>query len=106
MGDAGAVSPAIGRRNSLVRRLLSGVAGSLAAGVALLAVAMVVAQVYAGMTGIPGPGIAEVIGHLVVAAVMVVLQQRSDHEPGRVGLAMVFGVYVIAGATLWFWWWS
>ncbi|MFB9907387.1 hypothetical protein [Allokutzneria oryzae] len=100
------MSPAIGRRNSLPRRLLSGLAGSLAAGVALLALAMIVVQVYATATGIPGPGIAEVIGHLVVAAVMVVLQQRADHEPGRVGLAMVFGVYVIAGATLWFWWWS
>ncbi|MCP3798565.1 hypothetical protein NLX83_04765 [Allokutzneria sp. A3M-2-11 16] len=100
------MSPAIGRRNSLARRLLSGVAGSLAAGMAVLALAMVIAQVYAGATGIPGPGVAEVVGHLVVAAVMVVLQQRSDHEPGRIGLAMIFGVYVIAAATLWFWWWS
>ena len=114
MGDAGAVStdqeavtvelsrPSGGRRLKFPREL----SGALAAGMVLLAVLVLGAQVYALFRGTPGPGVFAVAGHLGAGALCFACQRMLDRRTGRATILPGVLMVVVAAATLWFFWWS
>ncbi len=91
---------------SRLTRLWRGVSGALAVGLALLALAMIGVQVYAGTRDLPGPGLDVVAGHVVAAAAAVVAQVAADRRRGWVVAVCGLLVVVLAAATLWFFWWA
>ncbi|HEV2778807.1 MAG TPA: hypothetical protein VGX25_05345 [Actinophytocola sp.] len=97
------VAPERGRARSGFWRELS---GALAVGLAVLAAAVLVFQIVSLARGMPGPGLATVLGHVAAAAVAVLAQRFADRRRGRVGVAAVLGVLLITGATLWIFWWA
>lgn len=82
-------------------RAVRGFTGSLTAGLVLLALAMLAAQLWLSD---PGPGVGVVILHLVGAGAAVALQLIADRSPGRSGTLAMLGVVVAAAAVLWFGW--
>lgn len=90
----------------VVLRTWRGVSGSVTVGLALLALALIGVQVYAGFHDLPGPGFGVVAGHVVAAAAAVVAQVVADRRTGWVA-ALCGAVVLAAGAlTLWFFWWA
>ncbi|MGH3900716.1 MAG: hypothetical protein ACRDTA_21210 [Pseudonocardiaceae bacterium] len=87
-------------------RAARGLSGMLAGGLVALAIAVCVAQWLAGTSGRPGPGMAEVAGHVVAALAAVVLQVVADRLRGPSVLLASGSVLVIAAGVLWFGWWS
>ncbi|KOX29459.1 hypothetical protein ADK67_10670 [Saccharothrix sp. NRRL B-16348] len=87
-------------------RLWRGVSGALAVGLALLALAMIGVQVYAGARDLPGPGLDVVAGHGVAAVAAVVAQVVADRRRGWVVALCGLLVVLLATATLWFFWWA
>ncbi|MEV0681046.1 hypothetical protein AB0I60_31465 [Actinosynnema sp. NPDC050436] len=83
-----------------------GVGGCVAVGLALLALALIGVQVYAGVHDLPGPGVDVVVGHVVAAAVAVVAQVVADRRTGWVAGLCGLAVLVAGAATLWFYWWA
>ncbi|RZQ62645.1 hypothetical protein [Amycolatopsis suaedae] len=82
-----------------------GVSGAVAAGMAVLAVAVVGVQVLAWTTDVAGPGTAAVIGHPAVAVVLLLLQRLVDRRPPRAAAVAAVAVLLLSLATLWFFWW-
>ncbi|MGQ0716988.1 MAG: hypothetical protein ACT4NP_06655 [Pseudonocardiales bacterium] len=80
--------------------------GLLAGGLVGLAVVVCVAQWLAGTSGRPGPGMAEVVGHVVAALAAVVLQVVADRLRGPSAALASGSVLVIAAVVLWFGWWA
>lgn len=82
----------------------------LAAGLAVLALLVLVIQVLGWTTATPGPGPAMVIGHIAVATVAVGAQHVADRnlERGKPRRAMVAaaGVALLAAAALTLFWWA
>ena len=82
------------------------ISGSLAAGMVVLAIAVLGAQVYAWIRGTPGPGLLLVTGHLGAAALAIACQRLVDRRArlGALGPALI----LLGGslAALWFFWWS
>ena len=89
-------------------RMLRWLSGMVVAGLVVLAGVMAVAAWFTDRDGAPGPGTDIVLGHLTIALLAVIAQviaDRADDRPVRALLA-VLTVYVLAGATLWVWWWN
>lgn len=83
-----------------------GLTGALAAGLAVLAVAVLVAQCVSWARSTEGPGIAVVLGHVTGAVLALGAQCGADRARGAA--AAVAGAVVVATATavLWFFWWD
>ncbi|ONI77390.1 hypothetical protein ALI144C_34645 [Actinosynnema sp. ALI-1.44] len=79
--------------------------GALAAGLVLLAVAVLVLQVISWSNGVPGLGVIELVGHLVAAGLAVYAQRVIDRRPGRPALAAGFGLALVVVAVLVLFWW-
>lgn len=84
--------------------LARGISGSLAAGLALLALALVVAEVLTSSDGVGGPGAAVVVGHVVGAGLAVGAAVVADRTRGFAAAVAVAGVLAIAAAVLWVYW--
>jgi hypothetical protein len=88
------------------RRRWRGLTGSLAFGLAVLAVVVLAAGVLGLFTGAPGPGPAALIAHPVAAALALVAQYFADRRRGRAAGFAGVAIVVITAATLWFFWWA
>lgn len=99
----GAAVPEPRRARSRFWRELS---GALAVGMAVLAAVVLVFQLLAWIRGMPGPGARMVIGHVAAACLVVGAQLFADRRTGWVAGLLLTGVAVIAGATLWLFWWA
>ncbi|UUV35150.1 hypothetical protein NQK81_17450 [Amycolatopsis roodepoortensis] len=86
-------------------RFWRGLTGSLAAGMAVLAVCVVAIASVCLFTGAPGPGLLILIGHPVAAVVALLAQRVADSRDGRAagGAGLVVVVSVTAALSL-FWW--
>ncbi|MGM1060172.1 hypothetical protein [Saccharothrix sp. Mg75] len=83
-----------------------GVSGALAVGLALLALALVGVQVYAGVHDLPGPGVDVVLGHVAAALAAAVAQVVADRRRGWAVTACGLLVVLLVAVTLWFFWWA
>ncbi|WP_242579223.1 hypothetical protein [Amycolatopsis sp. 195334CR] len=88
------------------RRWWRGLTGAFAAGMAMLALAEVVIQVYALFVDSPGPGLPSLLGHFAAAAAVVVAQRLADRLIGPRAAACGVAVVVLTFGTLWFFWWA
>ena len=94
--------PAPARRLGFWREL----SGALAVGILVLAAVVVVFQILAWVGKVPGPGLPMVIGHLLAAALALVVQRSADRWAGWRAAISVGGVLAVAGITLWVFWWA
>jgi hypothetical protein len=78
----------------------------VAVGIAVLTAVVVAFQLLAWIGGMPGPGGAMVIGHLLAAALVLVVQRLADRWAGWRGAVTTLGVLAVTCATLWLFWWS
>lgn len=86
-------------------RFWRGLTGALAAGMAVLAVCVVVIASLCLFTGAPGPGLLMLIGHPVAAVVSLSAQRVADSRNGRVaGYAGLLVVVSVTAALSLFWW--
>ncbi|TVT49259.1 hypothetical protein FNH05_17185 [Amycolatopsis rhizosphaerae] len=83
-----------------------GATGSLAAGMAGLAVIVLGAGVLSLIVHAPGPGAASLIGHPVAAVVALAAQRVADRRQGPPAVLAGAVVLVDVAATLWLLWWS
>ncbi|HKR50762.1 MAG TPA: hypothetical protein VJT72_14505 [Pseudonocardiaceae bacterium] len=83
-----------------------GLSGMLAGGLVVLAIVVCLAQWLADGSGRPGPGMAEVVGHVVAALAAVALQVAADRRRGPFSALASGSVLVIAAGVLWFGWWA
>ena len=81
-----------------------GFTGSLAAGLVVLAVGVLVVGIICLFTGAPGPGAASLIGHPVAAALALAAQRVADRRSGlaAAGGGVAVGLFAVSAATL-FW---
>jgi hypothetical protein len=82
--------------------LLRGLSGLCTGGLAALALVLVVGWFYADHTGLPGPGIGMLIGHVAAAAAAVVAQVWADRRPDRLGTlaAVALAALIVGGLAL------
>lgn len=80
--------------------------GTLCAGLAVLAVALVGAWLAARADGDPGPGATLVIGHLVAAAMAIALQWVAERRADRAGGLAAGGVVLVAVLVGTLFWWA
>ena len=85
-------------------RCLRGLAGVLAGGMVVLALAMLAVWVGADGYGLPGPGADVVIGHVVGAVVAVAGQRVADRRPDRSGTVAALVVVALVACVLGFAW--
>lgn len=83
-----------------------GLTGSLAFGLAALAVVVLASGLVGALTGAPGPGTVPLIAHPVGAALALAAQHLADRRRGRLAGFAGAAVVVITAATLWFFWWA
>jgi hypothetical protein len=83
-----------------------GLTGSLAAGLAGLAVLVLAAGVVSALFGAPGPGPASLIAHPLAAIVALALQRVADRRSGTMAGVAGFAVFVdFVVLLVCFWWW-
>ena len=84
------------------RSLLRGLSGVLVGGLVALALVLLAGWFYADRTGLPGPGLAVLVGHGIAAVAAVVAQVWVDRRRDRTGTlgATVLAVLVVGGLTL------
>ncbi|WP_235022732.1 hypothetical protein [Amycolatopsis alkalitolerans] len=82
-----------------------GLTGSLAAGLAGLAVLVLGAGLVCLLFGVPGPGAAMLIGHPVAAVIALVAQRFVDRRDGPVAALAAAVVVVDLLAALSLMWW-
>ncbi|MGB6162945.1 MAG: hypothetical protein WCF33_01540 [Pseudonocardiaceae bacterium] len=87
-------------------RALRGLSGVLVGGLVALAIAVCAAQWLASQSGRPGPGMADVVGHVVAAASAVVLQLTAERSLGRSAALASWSVLMLTAGVLWFGWWA
>ncbi|WP_315653476.1 hypothetical protein [Amycolatopsis sp. PS_44_ISF1] len=83
-----------------------GFTGSIAAGLAVLAVGVLGEAVVGSATGAPGPGLFLLIGHPVAAVAALLVQRQADRRNGTVAGVAGIGVLVIAFVALTLFWWA
>ncbi len=90
------------RQRGLVGGLLRGLSGVLVGGLVALALVLVGGWFYADHTGLPGPGLAVIVGHAVAAVLAVVAQVRVDRRPDRRATLAAAGLagLVVGGLAL------
>ncbi|SEB33037.1 hypothetical protein SAMN04489727_0659 [Amycolatopsis tolypomycina] len=81
-----------------------GLTGSLAAGLAVLAVGVLGVGVICLFTGAPGPGVASLVGHPVAAGLALGAQRVADRRRGlpAVGAGFAVVLFAVSAATV-FW---
>ncbi|WP_083960089.1 hypothetical protein [Streptoalloteichus hindustanus] len=106
MDTSSEISPGATRPGPLARlgRLLRGFVGSLTAGLVLLALFLVAAQLMALSRGESGPGWLTVTGHILGAVGAVALQRVVDRDRGLRAWAAGLGVLVVLSLVLWYGW--
>lgn len=87
-------------------RLVRGLSGVAAAGLVLLAVVVVGAEIVGERRGFPGPGAESVAWHVVVAVIAVVAQAYSDRVRGAASLGAAAVVLGSGAILLWTQWWG
>ncbi|MEV6903648.1 hypothetical protein [Amycolatopsis sp. NPDC051372] len=83
-----------------------GLTGSIAAGLAVLAVGVLGVGAACLATGAPGPSVLLLVGHPVAAVVALVLQRVADRRYGRAAGLAGIGVLVVAFVALTVFWWA
>ncbi|WP_326568472.1 hypothetical protein VSH64_43050 [Amycolatopsis rhabdoformis] len=83
-----------------------GFTGSIAAGLAVLAVGVLGVEVVCLATGAPGPNALLLIGHPVAAVVALLLQRVADRRYGRTAALAGIGVLLVTFAALTVFWWA
>lgn len=79
-------------------------AGTLTAGLVVLALVVTGAAVLGLRRDFPGPGLESVAAHVLGALVALAVQVRADR--GRGGVLALLAVTAIAVALLWTQWWN
>lgn len=103
--DAGAPPPdPLGAGRTV--RALRALSGSIAAGLVLVTIGVVVVSILGGTRGIPGPGTESVTVHLVAAVAALGLQRFSDRGRGFVAGLCSCAVFAVAFGVLWTQWWG
>lgn len=87
-------------------RMLRALSGAVAAGLALLAVTVVVVAVLGSQRGFPGPGAASVAAHCAGTAGALLCQRLTDRRRGAIAALASLGVFAITGVVLWTQWWN
>lgn len=88
------------------RNRFAGFTGALAAGLGVLAVVVLGAQIYGWARGNPGPGIGVVGGHLAAAVVAITAQLVVDRQRGAGAATCQGAIVVLTIAVLaLLWWW-
>ncbi|OZM75162.1 hypothetical protein CFN78_03090 [Amycolatopsis antarctica] len=83
-----------------------GLTGTLAAGLAVLALIVVGVQIFAFANDAPGAEVLFIGGHVVAGVAALVAQRLADRRRGLVaGLAGTF-VGLLTAAVLWFFWFA
>ena len=90
------------RRRGFWREL----SGSLAAGVVVLAVVVLVMQVVSWIRNVPGLGGWVLAGHVVGAVLAVLAQRQVDRRTGRGALVAGLVLGAVAAGVLALFWWS
>ncbi|SES44001.1 hypothetical protein SAMN04487818_11484 [Actinokineospora terrae] len=80
--------------------------GALAIGLAGLAVVVLALQVIAWVRGLPGPGIAVLLGHFATAAAALLAQHFADRKTGPQAALSILIVAIATGTAIWFFWWA
>jgi hypothetical protein len=101
-------SGAVRVRPSAVRRSgpLRAFSGALAAGLSVLAMALVAVQIWTWTQHEPGPRIPMIVGHLVAAALALGLQRFAMRRRDLPGGLAALGAIIVVLAVMWIWWWS
>ncbi len=99
MGVVAAVTRPHGRRRRSLARALSGV---LVGGLVALALLLLGGWFYADRSGLPGPGLAVLVGHGAAAVAAVAAQVWVDRRPDRTGTlaAAALAALVVGGLAL------
>jgi ferric-dicitrate binding protein FerR (iron transport regulator) len=100
-----AEQPAEARSVTSRSRRWRGLSGALAAGLVVLTVVVLVAQVVGLVNGSEGPGPFMVVGHVVAAALAVPAQRSADRRQGGPAALAGAAVAALTLATLWLYWW-
>lgn len=95
----------VGRRPSRFGSFLRGLAGALAVGTLALAIGLLGVQMWAGSSGVGGPGVPDVVTHFAAALLAMVLCGVADRRRDRAGGLCCFLAYVCVIGTIWIWWW-
>ncbi|SFQ18309.1 hypothetical protein SAMN05421810_10576 [Amycolatopsis arida] len=103
---AGSIGNPVPAEPRPARRWWRGLTGALAAGLALLAVGVLVAQVIAWAGGYAGPGALPVVGHCVAAALALAAQYVADRRRGTPAGAAGATVALLTLLTLTLFWWQ
>ncbi|MFD9704926.1 hypothetical protein [Lentzea sp. NPDC059081] len=101
-----AVEEKAAKRPSRIYGVLRAVSGVLAVGLVLLALGNIGVQFYANSRDLPGPGTLSVVAHVVAALAAVGGQIVADRYADWRAPVSSFGVLVVAGVTLWVFWWA
>ncbi|WP_112271046.1 hypothetical protein [Lentzea terrae] len=96
----------VAKRPSRTYGILRAVSGVLAVGLVLLALGNIGVQFYANSRDLPGPGTLSVTAHVVAAVLAIAGQIVADRYADWKAPVASLGVLVIAGATLWTFWWA
>lgn len=94
------------KRQSRTYGILRAVSGVLAVGMVLLALGNIGVQFYANSRDLPGPGGWSVTAHVVAALAAIGGQIVADRYADWRAPVSSLGVLVVAGATLWTFWWA
>ncbi len=94
------------KRQSRTYGILRAVSGVLAVGMVLLALGNIGVQFYANSRDLPGPGTLSVIAHVVAALLAVGGQIVADRYADWKAPMASLVVLVVAGSTLWTFWWA
>lgn len=89
-----------------VLQVARGWSGALTAGLCVLALVVVGAQIIGGRRDFPGPGAESVIVHVFGAVGAVVVQWFVDRRSGPIAALGATVVTVIVAAVLWTQWWG
>lgn len=80
--------------------------GVLAVGMVLLALGNIGVQFYANSRDLPGPGTLSVTAHVVAAVLAIAGQIVADRYADWKAPVASLAVLVVAGTTLWTFWWA
>lgn len=98
-------APDAARAGGFLFRTVRGFTGAVAAGLVVLTLVIIGAQVYSSQQDTPGPGAEMVAGNVVAAVAAVLCQRLADRWRGARAVVGVLGVLVLAAAALWLTWW-
>jgi hypothetical protein len=88
-----------------IGRRWRGLTGAFAAGLAVLALAVLGEGVLSLFTAAPGPVLSALLGHPIAAALAIAAQRVADRRRGwPAGIAGAAVMVVVGAALLLFWW--